>query len=105
MPNRPWGRDQAWLLPPSLADLVPANHPARFVADFVDGLGGIWWQAFGEHLEGELLGAPAYDPWALLSIWVYGFMTGVRSSRKLELACRGQVPYLWLTGMATPGHH
>jgi transposase len=105
MPNRPFGRDQAWLLPPSLADLVPADHPARFVAEFVDGLDGTWWQAFGEDLEGEALGAPAYDPRALLSIWVYGFMTGVRSSRKLELACREQLPYLWLTGMQTPDHN
>ncbi len=105
MPNRPFGRDQAWLLPPSLADLVPPDHPARFVAEFVDGLDGTWWQAFGEDLEGEVLGAPAYDPRALLSIWVYGFMTGVRSSRKLELACREQLPYLWLTGMQTPDHN
>ena len=105
MPNRPFGRDQAWLLPPSLADLVPADHPARFVAEFVDGLDGTWWQTFGEYLEGEVLGAPAYDPRALLSIWVYGFMTGVRSSRKLELACREQLPYLWLTGTQTPDHN
>ncbi len=105
MPVRPFGRDQAWLLPPSLADLVPADHPARFVAEFVDGLDGTWWQTFGEDLEGEALGAPAYDPRALLSIWVYGFMTGVRSSRKLELACREQLPYLWLTGMQTPDHN
>jgi transposase len=65
----------------------------------------MWWQAFGEDLEGEVLGAPAYDPRALLSIWVYGFMTGVRSSRKLELACREQLPYLWLTAMQTPDHN
>ena len=105
MANRPFGRDQAWLLPPSVADLVPADHPARFVAEFVDSLDGTWWRAFGEDLEGEVLGAPAYDPRALLSIWVYGFMTGVRSSRKLELACREQLPYLWLTGMQTPDHN
>src|SRR4030042_201477 len=105
MPVRLFGRDQAWLLPPSLADLVPADHPARFVAEFFDGLDATWWQTFGEHLEGEVLGAPAYDPRALLSIWVYGFMTGVRSSRKLELACREQLPYLWLTGMQTPDHN
>ena len=31
-------------------------------------------------------------------MWLYGFMTGVRSCRKLEAACRDQIPYLWLTG-------
>ena len=36
--------------------------------------------------------------------WVYGFMTGVRSSRKLEGACREQIPYLWLTGCQQADH-
>ncbi len=56
-------------------------------------------------LEGEPLGAPAYHPRALLSVWLYGFMTGVRSSRKLEAACRDQIPYLWLTGWQHPDHN
>ena len=52
-------------------------------------------------IDGEVLGAPAYHPRALLSVWLYGFMTGVRSCRKLEAACRDQIPYLWLTGWHT----
>ena len=32
-------------------------------------------------------------------------MTGVRSSRKLEAACRDQIPYLWLTGWQHPDHN
>ena len=38
-------------------------------------------------------------------MWLYGFMTGVRSSRKLEAACRDQIPYLWLTGWQHPDHN
>lgn len=105
MPLRPFSRDQDWLLPPSLEDLVPADHPARFVAAFVDGLDGDGWRELGIEPDGEVLGAPAYHPRALLSVWVYGFMTGVRSSRKLEGACRDQLPYLWLTGCQRPDHN
>ena len=32
-------------------------------------------------------------------------MTGVRSCRKLETACRDQIPYLWLTGWQHPDHN
>ncbi len=56
-------------------------------------------------IEGDPLGAPAYHPRALLSIWLYGFMSGIRSSRKLEAACRDQIPYLWLTGWQHPDHN
>ena len=51
------------------------------------------------------MGAPAYHPRALSSVWLYGFMTNVRSCRKLEAACRDQIPYLWLTGWQHPDHN
>ena len=56
-------------------------------------------------IDGEALGAAAYHARALLSVWLYGFMTGVRSCRKLEAACRDQIPYLWLTGWQHPDHN
>ena len=56
-------------------------------------------------IEGEPFGAPAYHPKALLSVWLFGFVTGIRSSRKLEGACRDQIPYLWLTGWQHPDHN
>lgn len=56
-------------------------------------------------IKGDLLGAPAYHPRAMLCVWLYGFMTVIRSSRKLEAACRDQIPYLWLTGWEHPDHN
>ena len=105
MPLRPFNRQQAWLLPPTLGELIPDDHPARFVAAFVDALDRSAWVDMGIGPDGEVLGAPAYDPRALLSVWLYGFMTGTRSCRKLEAACRDQVPYLWLTGWQHPDHN
>ena len=105
MPLRDMDREQMWLLPPSLDELLPLNHPARFVAEFVDALDGEGWAELGVDIEGDPMGAPAYHPRALLSVWLYGFMTGVRSCRKLETACRDQIPYLWLTGWQHPDHN
>ena len=105
MPLRDMNREQRWLLPPSLDDLLPLDHPARFVAEFVDALGREGWAELGVGIDGDPMGAPAYHPRALLSVWLYGFMTGVRSCRKLEAACRDQIPYLWLTGCQYPDHN
>ena len=105
MPLRPMGREQMWMLRPTLDELLPLDHPARFVAEFVDALDRDAWAELGVDIEGDSMGAPAYHPRALLSVWLYGFMTGVRSCRKLEAACRDQIPYLWLTGWQHPDHN
>lgn len=105
MPLRPFRRDQGWLLPPSMDEMLPLDHTARFVDAVVEGLGEEQWDELGIDLEGGPDGPPAYHPRALLGIWIYGFMTGTRSSRKLEDACRDQVPYLWLSAMARPDHN
>jgi len=105
MPLRPLNREQTWLFPPSLDEVVARDHPARFVAEFVDALDRSGWSELGVDVDGEALGAPAYHPRGLLSVWLYGFMTGVRSCRKLEVACRDQIPYLWLTGWQHPDHN
>ncbi len=105
MPLRPVNREQCWLLPPALDDLLAQDHPARFVAAFVDGLDRASWAEMEIGVEGDPLGAPAYHPHLLLSVWLYGFMTGIRSSRKLEAACRDQISFLWLTGWQRPDHN
>lgn len=105
MPVRELNRQQTWLLPPTLDELIPDDHPARFVAAFVDTLDSNTWQKLSIKLEGEALGAPCYHPRALTAVWLYGFMTGTRSCRKLEAACRDQLPYLWLTGWQHPDHN
>ena len=68
------------------------DHPALFVGEFVDALDREDWAELGVEIEGDSLGAPAYHPRALLGVWLYGFVAGMRSCRKLEVACRDQMP-------------
>ena len=105
MPSRPLSREQTWLLPPTLEELIPADHPARFVAAFVDALDRAAWGELGVAPDGAVRGAPGYHPRVLLGVWLYGFLSGVRSSRKLEGACRESLAYLWLTGWQRPDHN
>ena len=105
MPLRDMDREQMWLLPPTLDDLLQLDHPARFVAEFVGAQDRDGWSEIGVEIEGDPLGSPAYHPRALLCVWLYGFMTGVGSCRMMEAACRDQIPYLWLTGWQRPGHN
>ena len=92
MPLRDLDREQMWLLPPSLDELLPQDHPARFVGEIGDALTREDWSELGVDMDGDSMGAPAYCPRALLSVWVYGFKGGVRWCRKLETACRDQIP-------------
>jgi transposase len=102
---RPFVREAGWELPSSLDDLVAADHPVRFVAQYVDGLAATEWQSMGIEWQEGGAGSHGYHPKALLAAWLWGFMTGVRSSRRLETACREQVGMLWLTGGQQPDHN
>ena len=105
MPWRDWDREQVWLMPPSLDEVLADDHPARLVAALVDSLTAAEWAELGVDLGGQALGAPAYHPRALLGIWLYGFMTGVRSARRLETAGREQLALQWLSGYQQPDHN
>ncbi|MBX3071818.1 MAG: IS1182 family transposase [Thermomicrobiales bacterium] len=106
MPQRSFSRDQHFLLPPSLDDLIPATHPLRFIALFVEDLPDTEWQALlGTVTRPHRRGAPRYAPEVLLSVWLAGFTVGIRSSRKLETACRYDLAFIWLTGNQRPDHN
>jgi transposase len=93
---------QRFLLPPSLEEWVPPEHPVRFVRDFVDALD---LKRLGFHEPAGLDGRPAYATDLLLKVWLFGFMERIRSTRALEKACLQVMPFLWLTGNLHPDHN
>jgi transposase len=95
-------RGQGFLLPPALDDFLPQDHPARFIAEFVDGLD---LTRLGLTVAAAAEGRPRYRPGSLLCCWLYGFMTQVRTCRQLERACTENVALMWLTGLERPDHN
>lgn len=93
-----------YLLPPALEDFVPADHPARFIREFVECIlasGEVELQWRSGHGEGR----PPYSAALLLRVWLYGYMTGVTSTRKVAAACRDNLGMMWLAGLHTPDHN
>jgi transposase len=93
--------DQAFLLPPSLNDLIAAEDPVRFLREVLPALD---LSAFHDVYRAER-GRPPYDPEMMLGLLLYGHMRRIRSSRRLAEACRRDVAFIYLAGRATPDFH
>ncbi len=90
--------------PLALDQLLPADHRARLVWHFVEGLG---LEALYDRIaavEGEP-GRPAIDPQILLALWLYATLEGVGSARALDRLCTEHVGYQWLCGGVSVNYH
>jgi transposase len=96
---RPTDRLTGFLMPPSVDEWLPQRHLARFVVEVVDGLD---LKAMSKSYRGS--GSASYHPAPLLSILVYGYATGVFSSRKLERATHDSVAFRFIAANDHPDH-
>jgi transposase len=97
---RPYDQDTLLLMPPSVRDWVDPDGLPAFISDLVDDLDLAPFLAAHD----EPRGMPPYHPAMMLKVLLYGYATGVRSSRKLEERLRSDVGFMFLAGQARPGH-
>src|SRR3982750_819102 len=98
-PFRLGDRDTGFLLPPSVDEWLPERHLARFVVEVIEGLD--LRAMIGSYRSS---GEAAYPPRLLLGILVYGYATGVFSSRKLERATYDSVAFRFIAANQHPDH-
>lgn len=88
----------------SLDQLLPADHRARDVLDFVRGLDLSAFYAEIKAVEGHVGRCPA-DPEVLVALWLHASVEGVHSARLLARLTEEQLPYQWLRGEVPVNHH
>ena len=97
---RPYDQSIMPLLPPSWDDFISANHPVRVVNDVINKISL-------KSLESEYQGGGRanYHPRVLLKLVVFGYLSNIYSSRKLESFARENIHCMWLTALQQPDHN
>jgi transposase len=96
---RPWKTDAVWLLPPSVADFVPAGHPAHLIRDLVSeelDLSAIM-SAYT-----EVKGYPPYHPAMMIALLLYAYRNGIYSSRRIARGCEERLDFQAVTALNQP---
>jgi transposase len=97
-------RQQLELRPADLDGLLPADHDARVVWQFVEGLALEPLYAAIKAVEGHA-GRPAIDPAILMALWLYATLEGVGSARALARLCEEHDAYRWICGGVAVNYH
>lgn len=98
---RPYQPDQMLLMPPSPRDWLPEGHLAFFISETVDRLDV---SAFYRVYEGDGRRNSPFDPRMMVKILLYGYATGVRSSRKIAKKLHEDVGFRVLAAGNFPAH-
>ena len=96
---RPRRVDETWLLPLSVQDFVPAEHPAHLVRDIVReelDLGAILSACT------EPRGFPPYHPGMVVALLLYAYSQGVYCSRRIARGCEERLDFHAVTALNRP---
>ena len=97
-------RAQLEFRPVDLESLLPADHRARIVWEFVEGLDLSALYAEIRAVEGGA-GRPAIDPAILMALWLYATLDAVGSARAIERLCEQHDAYRWIAGGVSVNYH
>ena len=92
-----YNQNDSLLLPPSLGELIPANHPVRVVNDILDRFDIS--EIESTYKSG---GTSSYHPRMLLKVVVYAYLCNVYSGRQMENFLCENIHFMWLGGMNRP---
>ena len=91
--------EQAYLLPPSVREVLGDDHVCFFLHRTVERLDlSVFDQGYVEE------GRAAYHPALLLKVWLYAYVLGVSGSRRLEQRIKEDLAFRYLAAGATPDH-
>ena len=90
-------KNQNWLIPQSIKDMIPKEHICFFVEEFVESLD---FSSFDLIYAGA--GHPAYHPRILMKNIIMGMLSRIRSSRKLASATRESFIFMYLAEKVSP---
>src|SRR5215472_16487072 len=90
-------RGQWTLLPECLDDFIGEDNAVRVIDVFVDALDLTEMNFDG--IEPAATGRPSYHPSVLLKLYIYGYLSRVQSSRRLEREAGRNVEVMWLLGL------
>ena len=86
-----------------LDDLVDDRHYVRLIDCFIDCFMQNHQNLFLRKGKNSI-GRKAYPPSSLLKLYVYSYLNGISSSRKIEKECQRNIEMIWLMGYLVPDH-
>ena len=87
----------------SLEDKITADNPVRFIDAFVNHIDPVKIGFQPKILKTE--GRPNFRLEVFLKLYLYGYLNGVRSSRRLEKECFRNIEVQWLLEAIYPNYH